>query len=71
MYNNMDADCYFWRTTQQQEIDYIEELNGELRAYKFKWKAKSKARLSRTFEKAYPVAEYKVITPKNFEELIM
>jgi len=29
---------YFWRTKQQQEIDFVEEVNGEIYAYEFKWK---------------------------------
>ena len=31
---------YFWRTKQQQEIDFVEEVNGEIYAYEFKWKNK-------------------------------
>lgn len=29
-YNNIDAKQYFWRITQQQEIDLIEENEGGL-----------------------------------------
>ena len=35
-YREMDAERYFWRTTQQQEIDYLEERNQTLFAYEFK-----------------------------------
>jgi len=31
------SNSFFWRTTDQQEIDYIEEANGIIQAYEFKW----------------------------------
>ena len=31
-YNNLSVDRYFWRTTQQQEIDYTEESAQSLAA---------------------------------------
>ncbi|MDQ6992758.1 MAG: ATP-binding protein [Mariprofundus sp.] len=62
---------YFWRTTQQQEIDYIEEADGQLRAWEFKWSPKAKARFSKTFTTAYPDCQTTVITPENVESFIM
>jgi len=70
-YQNKKVDFYFWRTTQQQEIDLIEEENGCLRAIEFKWNAKSKAKISKTFTKAYPQAKTKIITPVNYEEFLL
>lgn len=64
--NNYTA-SYFWRTTQQQEIDYIEEQDGNITAYEFKWNPKKKARLSKTFTRNYD-AEVKVIHRENFHE---
>lgn len=69
-YNNKRVDRYFWRTTQQQEIDYLEEDNGFFRAYEFKWTSKQKVRFSRTFLSAYPIAETRVITPENIEQFV-
>lgn len=62
---------YFWRTHTQQEIDYIEEYDGKLHAYEFKWNPKAKAKVPKTFLEAYPGSEVKVITPKNFEEFVI
>ncbi|MEM6263186.1 MAG: ATP-binding protein, partial [Bacteroidota bacterium] len=31
------ANTWFWRTRQQQEIDYLEEEDGKLPAFEFKW----------------------------------
>jgi len=58
---------YFWRTQAQQEIDYFEERSGWLSAWEFKWNPNARARFSRTFTKAYPDCQTKVITPDNFE----
>jgi predicted AAA+ superfamily ATPase len=66
-----DADRYFWRTTQQQEIDYLEEASGRLSAWEFKWNPKAKARFSKTFTKAYHDCRTAVVTPDNFETFIM
>ena len=61
---------YFWRTHAQQEIDYIEDFDGMLHAYEFKWGTKKKAHFSRAFTNAYPNTETKVITPKNYHEFL-
>ena len=48
------ANFYFWRTTQQQEIDYIEETKENLLAVEFKWNENKKVKIPLTFLKAYP-----------------
>lgn len=70
-YNHLDAWKYFWRTTAQQEIDYLEELNGTMTAYEFKWNANKKVKFPTTFTNAYPDANVALITPKNFEEFVL
>lgn len=69
--NNMRANSYFWRTTQQQEIDYIEEREGNLFAYELKWNPKAKAMIPKTYIRAYPQSETKIITPENMEEFLL
>jgi len=69
--HNIYAKTFFWRTTAQQEIDYIEEINGQLYAYEFKWNINSKARITKTFVNAYPNAITKIISPNNMEEFIL
>lgn len=71
VYNNLDAWKYFWRTTAQQEIDYLEELNGKMTAYEFKWNPNKKVKFPKTFTSAYPEANTALITPKNFEEFVL
>jgi uncharacterized protein len=61
---------YFWRTTQQQEIDYIEERGGVFDVSEFKWSDTKKPRISKTFTGNYPVGRQEVITPKNYHEFL-
>ena len=69
-YNNMYCNRYFWRTTQQQEIDYIEEHSGKIYAYEMKWNPNKKSRLSKTFANAYPNHEFQVINRDNYMSFI-
>jgi hypothetical protein len=57
---------YFWRTHQQQEIDYIEESGGQIRAYEFKWD-RDKHRVPKVFTDAYPEAVIEMVNRHNFE----
>ena len=71
-YQGSFAQFWFWRTQQQKEIDYIEEEDGSLGAFEFKWNEyKSKNKCPEAFSAAYPHASYKVITPKNIEDFLM
>jgi uncharacterized protein len=69
-YNELYRNRYFWRTHTQQEIDYVEEYDGKLCAYEFKWSSKAKVRFPKSFLEAYPGTETQIITPDNFEEFV-
>ncbi len=71
MTNDSDATMYFWRTQQQQEVDLVEETNGNIDAFEFKWNPKAKAPRPKTFLDAYKNASFKVVTPDNIEEFLM
>ena len=62
---------YFWRTKQQQEIDYLEESEGKLHAYEMKWNPRAKASITKTFTEAYPNTEFQVITPENIADFLL
>ena len=62
---------YFWRTKQQQEIDYLEESGGKLHAYEMKWNPRAKASITKTFTEAYPNSEFQVITPDNIADFLL
>lgn len=70
-YNNSDAIQYFWRTTQQQEIDLIEENDGQFNAYKFKWNKDKKVRFPQTFTENYPNTKTHTVTPANIEDFLL
>lgn len=69
-FKSNDREKYFWRTTQQQEIDYIEVQYGKYYAYEFKWNPLKKASISKTFTNAYADYEFKTITPDNYENFL-
>jgi len=69
-YHKIYCNRYFWRTHAQQEIDYLEERDGKLFAYEFKWKTHKKVKIPNSFSKAYPDAETKIITPDNYYQFI-
>ncbi|MEZ5082465.1 MAG: ATP-binding protein [Bacteroidales bacterium] len=69
-YNEMLVNNYFWRTYQQQEIDWIEEREGKLHAYEIKWSDRKKPKVPSAWIKAYPDSSYNVITPENYLEWI-
>ena len=58
---------YFWQTTQQQEIDLIEEEDGFLSAFEFKWSKTEKVRIPQTFLQNYPGTKTEIITRDNLE----
>ncbi len=69
--NETEVKSWFWRTTQQQEIDYIEEWDNKILAFEFKWNPHKKVRLSKTFSNSYPNHEFKIKNPENFHEFVM
>lgn len=69
-YNFFYGYRYFWRTQQQQEIDYLEEIDGKIYAFEFKWNPNKKARFSKTFTSNYPVAQTMTVTRGNYEEFL-
>ena len=69
-YKQSLARIYFWRTRQQQEVDFVEEHGGKIYGYEFKWNNRKRARLPKTFTKTYH-AESKVIDRNNFREFVI
>jgi len=69
-YSDMLGYNYFWRTYDQQEIDWIEDRGGTLFGHEFKWNSKKKVKIPVGWKKAYPDAEFKVIHPENYKDWI-
>lgn len=70
-YQQIPSNRFFWRTQDQQEIDYIEERNGFFHAYELKWNPKAKVRFSKTFTNAYPEHTTQVVHRDNFDAFLL
>ncbi|MGC4129666.1 MAG: ATP-binding protein [Bergeyella sp.] len=68
-YHHYYCNKYFWRTKQQQEIDYVEEADGKITGFEFKWNPKAKAKIPANFVKTYN-AEFEVISKENFRNFV-
>ncbi|MEN8187818.1 MAG: ATP-binding protein [Bacteroidota bacterium] len=68
IYKDTFAKMYFWRTRQQQEIDFVEEKDGKIYGYEFKWRNK-KTKLPQKFIDTYN-AEGIVIDRNNFRSFV-
>ncbi|MFS4466397.1 ATP-binding protein [Maribacter sp. 2210JD10-5] len=68
-YTGSLAKGYFWRTVQQQEIDYVEEEARTIKGYELKWNAQRKVKIPKTFIATYNT-EVKVVTRDNFREFL-
>lgn len=60
---------YFWRTYNGQEIDLIEERNGELKAFEFKWGDK-KPKCPSSFKDNYPDVPFTSVNKSNFIDFV-
>lgn len=69
-YRRIHSNKFFWRTKQQQEVDYIEEREGKMWAFEFKYSIRKQPKLSKTFQKAYPNSSFGVINPDNYPEFL-
>lgn len=65
-YQRISSNNYFWRTYEQQKIDWVEEREGSLHAYEFKWK-QTKVKMPSQWTKNYPDASFEVINKDNFQ----
>ena len=69
-YHSMYCNNYFWRTIQKQEIDFIEESEGKIKAYEFKWKSGGRNKIPKSFLENYD-ASGTVIDKDNFRDFII
>ena len=64
-YNQIYSNNYFWRTWDQKEVDWVEEREGKLFGYEFKWKSKS-LKSSAAWIENYPEATLEIIDNENY-----
>ena len=65
-YSRMIVNNYFWRTYDQQEIDWLEEREGKLFGYELKWNPKKQPKAPKVWKEAYPESEFEVINHENY-----
>ena len=69
-YKQSLSHIYFWRTKQQQEVDFVEENSGKILGFEFKWNRKKNTKLPKTFTETYN-AESRIIDKNNFREFVV
>ncbi len=69
-YTQKNSKIYFWRTTDQQEIDLVEVKNEFYKTFEFKWNNRKKAKLPNSFKEAYPNHSFEVVNQDNWLEFV-
>lgn len=70
-YDHIRCNSWFWRTLQQKEIDYLEEKDGVLSAYEFKWSKKEGFKVPAQFSTAYPGSPFTIVNTDNVEDFLL
>lgn len=65
-YQQIYGNHYFWRTWNQQEIDLVEERDGQLFGYEFKWQPKANLKPPKDWLQTYPTASHAIIHRDNY-----
>jgi predicted AAA+ superfamily ATPase len=70
-YQKIYKQNYFWRTYDQQELDWLETEAETIAGYEFKWNENRKTKIPGAFAKAYPEATFEVINKQNYLDFII
>jgi len=68
--NSLIGNYYFWRNYEGKEIDLIEEKEGAIYAYEFKWNT-SKAGAPKNFIDNYKDSRFKVVNKNNYLDFLL
>lgn len=68
-YTNLASNNYFWRTYDQKEIDWVEDREGMLHGYEFKWSSE-KTKAPKLWFESYPQASFECINRENYLNFI-
>ena len=68
-YENMSSNNYFWRTYDRKEVDFVEEREGKLFGYEFKWSPK-KNKIQQVWLDTYDNSSFEIVNRDNFMEYI-
>ncbi|HRF41475.1 MAG TPA: ATP-binding protein, partial [Saprospiraceae bacterium] len=64
-YVKIFSNNYFWRTYDQKEVDFVEERDGRLYGFEFKW-SKTHTKPPALWLETYPEADFEVISQGNY-----
>ncbi len=70
-YSNRTVNYYYWRTYDQKEIDLIEERDGKLIGYEFKWSENKKAKAPKDWLSAYESSSWELVTKENYFDFVI
>ncbi|MBM3437426.1 MAG: DUF4143 domain-containing protein, partial [Bacteroidetes bacterium] len=69
-YHDTNTSMFFWRTYDGAEIDLVENCNGEIRAFEFKWNKKPGYRFPDSFVQKYEPVKTILLTKENLHEIL-
>jgi uncharacterized protein len=69
-YQEKFPNTYFWRTQKGEGIDYLEEIDGKINTFEFKWNPARKANIPFAFAKSYPNTDFVMINPSNYHDFL-
>ena len=70
-YSGRWTNYWYWRTKEQKEIDFIEESEGQLTSYEFKWNPGAKYKVPKLFLNTYTGSRFKIIHRENLDEFLV
>lgn len=70
-YKQKWVNSWYWRTKEQKEIDYVEEQDGQLTAYEFKWNPKAKSKIPKLFLDTYKGSQFQIVHRENIEDFLL
>lgn len=70
-YSGKWVNYWYWRTKDQKEIDFIEEADGKITAFEFKWNPRAKVNQPKQFFYTYKNSSFQVIHPDNLEDFLL
>ncbi len=68
-YNEHKPNTFFWRTYEQKEIDYVEEIDGKINGFEFKL-TDQKWKIPKDFLESYKDSTAILITKKNYSDFV-
>ena len=66
-YTGYYGSSWFWRVHTGAELDYLEEADGQLSAFEFKWGDKP-AKMPSGFAEAYPGSSFALVNQANWQD---